>query len=83
MGPPVKQHLHRDAAPRFLKAGHALYTLRTKVSEVRDRLLAEEVLSPVTDAEWAKTIFKVVKKNLNIQICGDCKITLNAACHTE
>lgn len=82
-GRPVKLQLRPDATPRFLKTRPVPYALRTKVSRELNRLQAEGVPSPVTHAKWATPIVPVVNKNATVRLCGDFKLTLNAACHTE
>nr|XP_050040360.1 uncharacterized protein LOC126537393 [Dermacentor andersoni] len=82
-GPPVKLHKKEAAVPRFLKARPVPYALREKVSAEIDRQVQEGVLSPVRVSEWATPVVPVVKRNGDIRLCGDFKLTVNQATHLE
>ncbi|XP_037503753.1 uncharacterized protein K02A2.6-like [Rhipicephalus sanguineus] len=82
-GPPVKLYLKEGAQPRFLKARTVPYAMRAQVSAEIDRLVEVGVLSPVSVAEWATPVVPVVKKNGDIRLCGDFKLTVNPATRTE
>ncbi|XP_049267396.1 uncharacterized protein K02A2.6-like, partial [Rhipicephalus sanguineus] len=82
-GPPVKLHLKEGARPRFCKARTVPYAMRAKVSAEIDRLVQDEVLSPVSVSEWATPVVPVAKKNGDIRLCGDFKLTVNPASHLE
>ncbi|XP_075737432.1 uncharacterized protein LOC142777009 [Rhipicephalus microplus] len=82
-GPPVKLYLKESAQPRFLKARTVPYAMRAQVSAEIDRLVEVGVLSPVSVAEWATPVVPVVKKNGDIRLCGDFKLTVNPATRTE
>lgn len=82
-GPPVKLYLKESAQPRFLKARTVPYAMRAQVSAEIDRLVEVGVLSPVSVAEWATPVVPVAKKNGDIRLCGDFKLTVNPATRTE
>ncbi|KAM7309689.1 retrovirus-related Pol polyprotein from transposon 17.6 [Ixodes scapularis] len=75
-GPPVKLYRKEDARPRFCKARPVPYALRDKVSAEINRLEKDGVLSPVSVSEWATPVVPVAKKNGEIRLCGDFKLTL-------
>nr|XP_037282377.1 uncharacterized protein LOC119175541 [Rhipicephalus microplus] len=81
--PPVKLYLKESAQPRFLKARTVPYAMRAQVSAEIDRLVEVGVLSPVSVAEWATPVVPVAKKNGDIRLCGDFKLTVNPATRTE
>ncbi|XP_072144406.1 uncharacterized protein [Dermacentor andersoni] len=82
-GPPVKFHIREGAQPKFHKARSIPYALREKVETELDRLVDQGILSPIAHSEWAAPIVPVLKKDGSLRICGDFKITINAACITE
>ncbi|KAJ8333939.1 hypothetical protein SKAU_G00412580 [Synaphobranchus kaupii] len=59
------------------------YTLRPKVEAEIDRLSEQGVISPVKFSDWATPIVPVVKKNGDVRICGDFKVTINPALCVE
>ncbi|XP_049276455.1 uncharacterized protein K02A2.6-like [Rhipicephalus sanguineus] len=82
-GPPVKLYKKEGAVPRSLKARPVPFALRKAVSAEIDRLVQQGVLSPVSVSEWAAPVVPVVKKNGDIRLCGDFKLTVNPATHLE
>ncbi|XP_049529003.1 uncharacterized protein K02A2.6-like [Dermacentor silvarum] len=82
-GPPVKLYLKDGAQPRFCKARTVPYAMRAQVAAEIDRLVGEGVLSPVSVAEWATPVVPVAKKNGDIRLCGDFKLTVNPATRVE
>ncbi|XP_070387200.1 uncharacterized protein [Dermacentor albipictus] len=82
-GPAVHLRLRENALPRFCKARSVPYAMREQVSNEIDRLVKHGILSPVDSAEWATPLVPVIKKNGSIRLCGDFKVTANAACVTE
>ncbi|XP_049267196.1 uncharacterized protein K02A2.6-like [Rhipicephalus sanguineus] len=78
-GPPVHLTVKEGARPRFCKARTVPYALKRMVSAELDRLVNEGVLSPVTSAEWATPVVPVVKKDGQVRLCGDFRLTVNAA----
>lgn len=77
-GPPVHLTVKEDARPRFCKAQTVPYALKQMVSEELDRMVNKSVLSPVASAEWATPAVPVVKHG-HVRLCGDFRLTVNAA----
>ncbi|KAL6457444.1 hypothetical protein MHYP_G00344070 [Metynnis hypsauchen] len=75
--------LKPDHQPRFCQARVVPYALRPKVEAEIDRLCKEGIISPVKFSEWATPIVPVVKKNGDVRICGDFKVTVNPALCVE
>ena len=73
----VKLSLKSGARPKFLKARSVPYAIRSKVDAELDTLVTSGVLEPVAISEWATPIVPVSKRNGDIRICGDFKVTLN------
>ncbi|XP_072145012.1 uncharacterized protein [Dermacentor andersoni] len=82
-GPPVTFQLKANACPRFFKARTVPYALRDKMSESLDQLVAEGVLTPVKTAEWATPVVPVLKGDGSLRLCGDFRMTVNAATVVE
>ncbi|XP_037572197.2 uncharacterized protein LOC119454302 [Dermacentor silvarum] len=82
-GPTGKQHMKEGAVPRFLRARSVPFALRKAVSAEIDRLVEQGVLSPVSVFEWAAPVVPVVKKNGDLRLGGDFKLTGNPATHLE
>ncbi|XP_061570024.1 uncharacterized protein K02A2.6-like [Cololabis saira] len=75
--------LKPDYVPRFCQARVVPYALRPKVEVEIERLCDQGIISPVKFSEWATPIVPVVKKNGDVRICGDFKVTINPALCVE
>nr|XP_050046411.1 uncharacterized protein K02A2.6-like [Dermacentor andersoni] len=82
-GPPVQLHLKEGARPHFCKARTVPYAMRSKVSAEIDCLVQDGVLSSISISDWATPVVPVAKKNCDIRLCGDFKLTVNPASHLE
>lgn len=75
--------LKPEHQPKFFQARTVPYGLRPKVEEKLARLEQEGVLSPTKFSVWATPIVPLVKRNGKVRLCGDFKVTLNAALCAE
>ncbi|XP_044592420.1 uncharacterized protein K02A2.6-like isoform X2 [Cotesia glomerata] len=73
----IKLELKDGAKPTCCKPRPLPYALKDKVENEIKRLVNKGILMPVSDSEWATPIVPIVKKNGQIRICGDFKVTLN------
>ena len=71
------------APPRFHKPRHVPFALRNKVEEQLDKQVEEGELIPIDKSEWAAPIVVVHKKDGDIRICGDFKVSINPFLHPE
>ncbi|KAK8771294.1 hypothetical protein V5799_025462 [Amblyomma americanum] len=78
-GPPVTLQLKENACPKLFKARTVPYALRDKMSEALDQLVAQDILAPVKTAEWATPVVPVLKGDGSLRVCGDFRMTVNAA----
>ncbi|CAK1583676.1 unnamed protein product [Parnassius mnemosyne] len=60
-----------------MRARPLAYALRAPVERALEQLVADGILTPVDRSDWATPIVPVVKKDGNIRICADYKLTLN------
>lgn len=69
--------------PKYCKARTVPYALREKVDKELDRLVEEEIITPITSSPWAAPIVPVLKSDKSVRICGDYKLTVNKAAHVD
>ncbi len=80
---PASLYIDPLQTPRFYKARQVPYSLKSKVEAELTRLQRTGVVSSVKFSEWAAPIVPVVKREGNIRICGDYKLTVNAVSKTD
>ena len=66
-----------SAVPRFHRPRSVPYALRPLVELELDRLVRTGVLKPVNYSNWAAPIVTVPKRDGEVRICGDYKVTVN------
>lgn len=76
-GPPVSIRVREGARPVFIRARPLAYALRGPVERALQQHVRDGILTPVERSDWATPIVPVVKKDGNIRICADYKLTLN------
>ena len=69
--------LKEGANPKFCKSRPVPFALREKVEEAILQQIADGELEPVDHSLWAAPIVIVTKKNGDIRICADFKVTVN------
>ncbi|XP_014204700.1 uncharacterized protein K02A2.6-like [Copidosoma floridanum] len=69
--------LKSGAVPVFRKPRSVPYAIKGKVEAELDRLVKEGILVPVECSEWATPIATLFKKNGQVRLRGDLKVTLN------
>ncbi|CAK1581237.1 unnamed protein product [Parnassius mnemosyne] len=60
-----------------MRARSVAYALRAPVERALHDMVRDDILTPVDRSDWATSIVAVVKKDGNIRICADYKLTLN------
>ena len=50
------------------------------LNEVLQTMVDDDIIEPVTHAEWAAPMVPVMKLGGTVRICGDYKRTLNKVC---
>ena len=66
-----------EGAPVFAQRRILPYGLREPVKKALEDLVADGILSPVSESAWASPIVPVRKKSGEVRICGDYKETIN------
>ncbi|UYV65143.1 K02A2.6-like, partial [Cordylochernes scorpioides] len=66
-----------DVKPIFHKARPVPFAIRPAVTEALDKMVAKGYLCEVASSKWATPVVVVPKKNKEIRICCDFKVTLN------
>ncbi|GFX67388.1 transposon Tf2-6 polyprotein [Trichonephila clavipes] len=69
--------------PVFFKPRPVPFALKERVETELNRLVAEDIIEPVTYSDWATPIVPVIKQNGNLRICGDYKMTINPGLKIE
>lgn len=67
----------KDNTPIFRKAYEVPLRLRQKVLEHLDGLERDGIITPIEASEWASPVVVVVKKNQDIRLVIDCKVSIN------
>ena len=68
-----------DAPIRFFRPRPVPFAIRDAVGAQLDKLEQDGVLEKITHSSWAAPIVVVPKKDGNYRLCGDYKVTVNAA----
>ncbi|KAL0882706.1 hypothetical protein ABMA27_001129 [Loxostege sticticalis] len=66
-----------DKEPVYVRARSVPIALRARVERELQRLEAEGTISRVEHSEYGTPIVPVIKRNGDIRICGDYKVTIN------
>lgn len=57
--------------------------MRSKVEAEINRLVNENIITPVKYSEWAAPVVPILKPDGSIRLCGDYKLTINQASPLE
>ena len=79
----ARLNLKEGARPKFCKARVTAFSIRGKTEDTLKQMIAEGLLVPVDNSEWASPIVPVAKPDKTIRVCGDYKSTLNPALDTK
>ena len=73
----AKLHVKPNSVPRFHKAHPVCFAIKEALGHELNRLEAEGILEKVKHSEWAAPIVVIPKKNGQLRVCGDFKVTVN------
>lgn len=76
-GEVAKLRLKEDYRPCFLKARPVAFALRPKVEQELKQMETMGIITQVETSEFATPVVPVVKRNGQIRLCGDYKVTIN------
>ncbi|XP_055620700.1 uncharacterized protein K02A2.6-like isoform X2 [Toxorhynchites rutilus septentrionalis] len=65
--------------PIFKKAYTVPYKLKDKLAQHLEMLEQQKVITPIKASEWASPVIVVVKKDQDIRLVIDCKVSINKA----
>ena len=82
-GNKVTLHCKEDARPKFYKHRRVPYALQPAVERELARMEEDGVLKRVQFSEWATPLVCVPKADGSVRVCGDYKVTVNQAIHTD
>ena len=70
-------NLKENASPKFHKPRPVPFARKAKVEDALVRLESQGIIKRVDHSEWAAPIVTPVKKNGDLRVCGDFKVTIN------
>ena len=73
----AKIYVDDNEVPKYFKARPLPYVMRDMVDKELDRLLAEDIIEPVQNSDWAAPVVPVMKADKTVKLCGDYKLTVN------
>lgn len=76
-GKTIKLDLVDNATPKFCKPRSVPFSLKSKIENELKRLEEENIIEKVSKSDWGTPIVPVLKKNGEVRICGDYKVTVN------
>ena len=79
----VKLLVEENSKPKFFKARTLPLALRDKVSDELDNLQAKGVIVPVKFSSWTAPVVPVIKRDGNVRLCRDYKLTINSVAKNE
>ena len=68
---------------KFFNARTLPLALRDKVSDELDNLQAKGVIVPAKFLSWAAPVVPVIKRDGNVRLCKDHKLTINSVAKNE
>ena len=79
----VKLFVEGNSKAMFFKVRTLLLALRDNVSEELDNLQAKGVIVQVKFSSWATPVVSAIKRDGNVRLCGDYKLTFNSVAKNE
>ena len=79
----VKLFVKENSTANFLRPVPFPLSLHEKVSEELDKFQANGIIVPVKFSSWAAPFMPVVKRDGNVRLCGDYKLTINSVAKNE
>ena len=78
----AKLVLKKDAKPIMLKSRSLPFSMRSRVEEKLESMVADKILEKIEDSPWGTPIVPVLQGE-KLRICGDYKSTLNKVVETR
>ena len=72
-----------QAAPRFYKPRLVPFAIRAAIGKELDLLKKQGIIKKASHSKWAAPIVPVPKKDGQLRICGDYKVTINQVFSVE
>lgn len=75
--------VNENTSPIFFPAYTVPYDQREAVEREIDRLVENKIFEPIKYSQWASPIVVVRKKDGNIRVCMDCRVSINKHIKTD
>ncbi|KAL0160115.1 hypothetical protein M9458_043840, partial [Cirrhinus mrigala] len=82
-GMTVTIHVKPGSMPKFFRPRSVPFAKRSKVEAEINRLVNENIITPVKYSEWAAPVVPILKPDWSVRLCGDYKLTIYQASPLE
>ncbi|XP_051165707.1 uncharacterized protein K02A2.6-like [Leptopilina boulardi] len=73
----IDMRIIENANPIFCKPRPVPFAFKGEMDGQLDKLVKDEIISPIADNEWGTPLVPVLKKDGGLRVCADYKVTVN------